>query len=104
LETVRYQGSQFIASNVNPGGNIYQICGREKSRAGICRSGASFRSPKRRPIFATYLALTNDQVLTEEKHPEVAGFVHAIVGLEDYQSWRNLFEDCRTGQLRVNRL
>ena len=60
----------------------------------------NFRFSKTTPIFATNLALNErPKYITEKKYPEVAGSFMHIVGLEEYDDLRNLFEDCRTGQL-----
>jgi phytoene dehydrogenase-like protein len=91
---------KFIASNVNPVETFIKFVGRENLEPEFADRVASFRFSKTTPIFATNLALNErPKYITEEKHPEVAGSFMHIVGLEDYQELRNLFEDCRTGQL-----
>ena len=77
-----------------------KLVGRENLEPKFADGAASFRFSKTTPIFATNLALNErPKYITEEKHPEVAGSFMHIVGLEEYQDLRNLFDDCRTGQL-----
>jgi phytoene dehydrogenase-like protein len=91
---------KFIASNVNPVETFIKLVGGENLEPKFAETAAKFRFSKTTPIFATNLALNErPKYITEETHPEVAGSFMHIVGLEDYQDLRNLFEDCRTGQL-----
>ncbi len=91
---------RFIASNVNPVETFIKLVGAENLDPEFSARAAGFRFSKTTPIFATNLALNErPRYVTEDEHPEVAdGFMH-IVGLETYEDLRNLFEDCRSGQL-----
>jgi len=91
---------KFIASNVNPVETFIKLVGRENLKPEFADMAESFRFSQTTPIFATNLALNErPKYITEEKYPEVAGSFMHIVGLEEYQDMKNLFEDCRTGQL-----
>ncbi|MFQ5683419.1 MAG: phytoene desaturase family protein [Candidatus Binatia bacterium] len=90
----------FVASNVNPVETFIRLVGRENLDSQFGELAAGFRFSKTTPIFATNLALNErPKYITEEQHPEVIGSFMHIVGLETYTELRNLFEDCRTGQL-----
>ena len=91
---------RFIASNVNPVETFIKLCGAENLDADFSARAAGFRFSKTTPIFATNLALNErPRYVTEDEHPEVAGSFMHIVGLETYEDLRNLFNDCRSGQL-----
>jgi phytoene dehydrogenase-like protein len=91
---------KFVASNVNPVETFIELVGRENLDGKFADLAAGFRFSKTTPIFATNLALNErPKYITEEAHPEVVGAFMHIVGLENYEDLRNLFADCRTGQL-----
>ena len=91
---------RFIASNVNPVETFIKLVGAENLDADFSARAAGFRFSKTTPIFATNLALNErPRYVTEDEHPEVAGSFMHIVGLETYEDLRNLFDDCRSGQL-----
>lgn len=91
---------RFIASSVNPVETFIKLVGRENLEPQFAAMAANFRFSKTTPIFATNLALKErPRYITEEKYPEVAASFMHIVGLEDYEDLRNLFEDCRAGKL-----
>lgn len=90
----------FVASNVNPVETFIKLVGSENLDEEFARMAAGFRFSKTTPIFATNLALNErPRYITEGSHPEVAGAFMHIVGLETYDDLRNLFDDCRSGQL-----
>ena len=95
------QGAQVYRLERQSGRDIHQARRQGEPRTrNLPTWRANFRFSKTTPIFATNLALNErPKYITEEKHPEVAGSFMHIVGLEEYQDLRNLFEDCRTGQL-----
>lgn len=91
---------KFVASNVNPVETFVKLVGRENLKPEFADLVENFRFSKTTPIFAVNLALKErPKYITEEKHPEVIGSFMHIVGLETYEDLRNLFEDCRVGQL-----
>ncbi len=91
---------RFVASNVNPVETFIKLVGRENLTPDFAEKAENFRFSKTTPIFAVNLALNErPKYLTEEEHPEVAGSFMHIVGLDSYEDLKNLFEDCRTGQL-----
>lgn len=91
---------RFIASSVNPIETFIKLVGRENLDPAFADRAMGFRFSKTTPIFATNLALNErPKYITEEAHPEVIGSFMHIVGLETYDDLRNLFDDCRGGQL-----
>ena len=91
---------RFVASNVNPVETFIKLVGRENLAPDFAEKAENFQFSKTTPIFAVNLALNDrPKYLTEEEHPEVAGSFMHIVGLDSYEDLKNLFEDCRTGQL-----
>ncbi len=91
---------RFVASNVNPVETFIKLVGRENLTPDFAERAENFQFSKTTPIFAVNLALNDrPKYLTEEEHPEVAGSFMHIVGLDSYEDLKNLFEDCRTGQL-----
>ena len=91
---------RFVASNVNPVETFIRLVGHEHLDSKFAGMAANFRFSKTTPIFAINLALNErPKYITEELHPEVIGAFMHIVGLDDFQDLRDLFDDCRSGRL-----
>jgi phytoene dehydrogenase-like protein len=94
------RASKFIASSVNPQETLLRLVGAQHLEADLAGRVDGFAYSPTTPIFAVNLSLREPpRYLSAELEPDIHHTCMYIVGLDGYQDIRDLYADCRAGNV-----